>query len=170
MDAGMPHARQAPALRHRVGCGAVVAWALAAAAAAGLACVAAWLAWGAGAAAPAERIAALAVCGLCAGGALRAWRRMPRGWLLHQGGAWALEHAARSDARPLQDLRMHLDLQHALLLSARQPGAGVGRCWLWLEHGPDAAQWALLRCVAQAHCSRRAQRTIDTTPPAQGGQ
>jgi hypothetical protein len=65
---------------------------------------------------------------------------------------------------------MHLDLQHALLLSARQPGAGVGRCWLWLERGPDAAQWALLRCVARAHCSRHAQRTIDTTPPAQGGQ
>lgn len=158
----MQHPRHAPALRYRVVRSSLVAWLLGVLAVAGLAVECAWLAMGAGTATLALRVAALLLWCVCSGAAWCAWRAMPQGWLQHQGGAWWFEaDTALGTAQPLQELALHLDGQLVLLVSAL--AAPRRRLWLWLERRQDAAQWPLLRAVLFA------QRTIDTTPPTQGG-
>jgi hypothetical protein len=135
-----------PSVTYPVGRSAFAGAAIAAVAAAGLLGACAWtlqssvFGW--------RQLAGFAAVAACAGLALLAWWRSPRGTLRWDGLAWQWEEGGQVAAgRP----DIALDLQSRLLLRWR--GDGSGARWLWLERKSDVSHWDALRRAVYSRAS-----------------
>lgn len=94
-------------------------------------------------------------------GAVRAWRRMPRGRLAWQPdrvqaeapqglpGIWLWASEAYQEGVALKKVERVYDLQRAMLLRLHNPD---GACiWIWVERLADPARWLDLRRALLAH-------------------
>lgn len=96
------------------------------------------------------QVLALALGGGGLGMAQLFWlrRRVARGWLIWQNGAWRLAPDLNADA-PSGSLQVVLDVQRYLLLRFRVAGQGARgpSRWVWAARSAQPASWHAFRCA-----------------------
>ncbi len=109
--------------------------------------------------APLKLAVGMAVWLFAAMGVWRWWRGSATGLLHWDGAQWSLQPSQQSIIYVLAP-EVHLDLQAAMLVSAREPDSRRVH-WLWLEKSAAAAHWPALRRAVFGCAAQSIGRTAD---------